>query len=450
MFKTLDDFKAYIQNKIVAVVGLGISNTPLLNFLRSCGAKKITARDKKENIEKTDGIFYILGENYLDDLNEDIIFKTPGIRRDLPQFKDAVNSGSLLTCEMELFFMLCPAVTVAVTGSEGKTTTTTIIGEILKAGGKTVHVGGNIGEPLLSKIETIKKDDYAVVELSSFQLFDLDNGNFAPDYAVITNITPNHLDWHKDMEEYIAAKKIIYKNQKETDRLVLSFDNEITHSIKCGASTVFFSANILPGGVYFDGKSIYAGGKKILDKSDIFMQGAHNILNYMAAIGVTHDIVAREAIVSAAQNIKGIEHRIEYVRNFGGVAYYNSSIDSSPTRTIAALCSFESDAPNIIVILGGSDKKISFEPLAPAVHAKTKAAVLYGETKEKIKQCLDGYKNGGLTIKVSDSFDAAVSEAKNLAGDGDIVLLSPACASLDCFKNFEERGARFKDLVKGF
>jgi UDP-N-acetylmuramoylalanine--D-glutamate ligase len=300
------------------------------------------------------------------------------------------------------------------------------------------------------------KDDYAVLELSSFQLFDLDNDDFAPDYSVITNITPNHLDWHTDMREYESAKKIIFKNQTESDRIVLSYDNDITRNIKCDASTVFFSKNILPEGVYCKNDSIYINENKIMDKSDIFIKGEHNVWNFMAAIAVTHDIAGYDAILSVAKNFKGVPHRIEFVRETGGVAYYNSTIDSSPTRTIAALNNFDylGKDKKIIVILGGYDKKIAFDPLAPVVYKKAKAAVLYGQTKEKIKKCLDDHAGGGVPdvpiIKIADSFDEAVTAAKDLAVSGDIVLLSPACASFGDFKNFEERGNRFKELAEGF
>ena len=442
--KTLNDFKNFIKDKSISVIGIARSNIALIDFLFKHGVEKITARDKKdifingkipelEELEKKIKINYIFGENYLDDLREDIIFKTPAIRRDLPQFIDAQNNGSIITSEIELFFMLCPAKTIAVTGSAGKTTTTTIIGEILKADGKTVYVGGNIGSPLLNQIENITKEDYAVLELSSFQLFDLDNGNFAPNYAVITNITPNHLDWHKDMDEYINAKKIIFKNQKENDRLVLGDNNP---------------------DVYCDEKSIYADKKKIIDKSDIFIKGEYNIWNFMTAIGVVYDIADREAILKVAKNFNGVEHRMEFVCELGGIFYYNSSIDSTPTRTIEALNYFDEDKKTI-VILGGSDKKITFDPLAPVVYKKAKAAILYGATKDIIKKCLDDYKNNNndcekLIINVAENFDSAVMIAKSLASSGDIVLLSPACASFGEFKDFEERGNRFKKLVKGF
>jgi len=483
--KTLKEFEDFIENKSISVVGLARSNIALLDFLNKYGVKKITARDRKnifgdgnpgemqklEELGKTIGINYILGENYLNDLSEDIIFKTPAIRRDLEPFENALRNGGIITSEIELFFMLCPAKTIAVTGSEGKTTTTTIIGEILKEDGRSVYVGGNIGTPLLNQIENITKEDYAVLELSSFQLFDLDNNNFKPDYSIITNITPNHLDWHKDMDEYAAAKKIIFKNQKKSDRIVLNFDNDLTKNIgndiagrdDTGAPcTYFFSKQFLPdeyqNGIYCDDTSVIirinGSGHKIMDKSDILIKGAHNVLNFMAAIGVTHDIVDKESIINTAKKFKGVAHRIEFIRESDGVSYYNSTSDSTPTRTIAALNNFEEDKKTI-VILGGYDKKISFDPLAPVVYKKAKAAVLYGETKNQIKKCLDDYKNNNkncedLIIYTADSFDSAVIKSKELANPGDIVLMSPACASFDCFKNFEERANRFIEIVNGF
>lgn len=485
--RTVQDFRDFIKDRSVTVAGIAVSNIALIKFLIKCGVKKITARDKKDifadgNISeltkltklKESGkeieINYIFGENYLSDIREDVIFKTPAIRRDLPEFIEAEKNGRIITSEMELFFMLCaeksPKI-IAITGSEGKTTTTTITGEILKNDGKKAYVGGNIGTPLLNDAENMKSNDYAVVELSSFQLFDLRNSRFKPDCSVIVNITPNHLDWHKSMAEYAEAKKTIYKNQRVSDRIVLSYDNEVTRNIKneTAAEVFLFSMDILPeeykNGVYCDNNTIILRKDgietKIMDKSDIFIRGEHNVKNFMAAIAVTHDIVKAKTIKNTAETFGGIEHRIEYVREINGVSYYNSTIDSSPTRTISALNYFDRPDENkkIIVILGGSDKKISFDPLASAVYKKAKAAVLYGATKEKIKECFDGYEAansdcGELSVHIAESFDSAVLTAKKLANPGDIVLLSPACASFDCFKNFEERGNRFKTIVNGF
>jgi len=371
---------------------------------------------------------------------------------------------------MELFLLISPAKVIAITGSEGKSTTTTIIGMILKNAkekiGGNIYVGGNLGTPLIGELEHITSADYAVLELSSFQLFDLDNGKFSPDYSIITNITPNHLDWHKDMHEYATAKKIIFKNQGKNKRTVLSYDCEATRLAKdkegIKSEVYFFSKAKLPEtcetGVYCDGGEIFvrSGGRdeKIIDKSDIFIRGEHNLDNFMAAIGVTYDIAGSEAIKKAAESFTGVEHRIEFVREAAGVLYYNSSIDSSPTRTISALNYFSDDnkEKNIVVILGGYDKKIAFDPLVPEVGKKAKAAVLYGVASSKIKKAFDaGADNcADLDLVQAESFDDAVKKASELAVSGDIVLLSPACASLDSFKNFEERGKRFKDIVEEF
>ena len=479
--RTPEDFNDFIKNKSVAVVGIGINNAPLLKFLKKCGVEKITARDKKnifengnaQELREIPGIDFILGGNYLDGLNEDIIFKTPGIRRDLIQFAQAERGGSILTSETELFLLICPAKIIAVTGSDGKSTTTTVIGVILKYAGENkkiggnIYVGGNLGKPLIGEAEEMTSADYGVLELSSFQLFDLDNGRFNADYSVITNITPNHLDWHRDMQEYASAKKIIFKNQDRNKRVVLNYDCEATRILKDNEKikpeVYFFSKDKLPesceNGVYCDGGGIIVrtGGvdKKIIDKSDILIRGEHNLQNFMAAIGVTHDIVGSEAIKKAAANFTGIEHRIEFVRENGGVYYYNSSIDSSPTRTIAAINyfdDFDDKEKNIIVLLGGHDKKIAFDPLVPVVGKKAKAAVLFGAAKDKIKKAFESNTGSyeALDLISADDFDSAVKKANELAESGDIVLLSPACTSFDAFKNFEERGNRFKELVREF
>ena len=478
--RTLEEFKSFVKNKSVSVVGLGVSNAPLLRFLADCGVEKITAWDKKNifadgdagELREIPGIDFILGEDYLDNLSEDIIFKTPGIRRDAEAFVLAELEGSILTSEMELFLMLCPAKIIAVTGSEGKSTTTTIIGMILKHASENniidgdIYIGGNLGMPLIAQVSKMTSADYAVLELSSFQLFDLDNDRFSPDYSLITNITPNHLDWHKSMSEYADAKKIIFKNQDINKRTVLSYDCEATRILNDNgdikSSIYYFSKDRLPesceSGVYCDGEAIIVreGGQenKIINKSDIIIRGEHNLQNFMAAIGVTHDIAGSEAVKKAAENFTGVEHRIEFVREADGVLYYNSSIDSSPTRTIAALNyfdNFNNKSKNIVVILGGYDKKISFDPLVPVVAEKAKAAVLYGAAKNKIRKAFEANTSNyeDLSLITSDDFDSAVKTARELAESGDIVLLSPACASFDSFKNFEERGNRFKELVRG-
>ena len=473
--KTTEEFRDYIKDKSVTVVGIAVSNISLIKFLCDCSAKKITARDKKdvfadkpkpqlEELAKRKDIEFIFGNNYLDNLTEDLVFKTPAIRRDLPEFIEAENNGAIITSEIELFFMLCKAKKISVTGSEGKTTTTTLIGDILKADGKTVFVGGNIGYPLINEVENIKEDDFVVAELSSFQLFDLNNGIFAPNLAVITNITPNHLDWHKDIDEYANAKKIIFANQTPNDRIVLNYDNDITKSFGEEAkSTVFYFSHkklddSFKNCVYCHENIIFVRRngieQKVLEKSEIVAPGSHNVGNFMAAIGILCDIVSVDSIKKVAATFRGVEHRLEFVREINGILYYNDSAASSPTQTIAALHSFD-EHKKIIVILGGYDKKTAFDPLAPIVIEKAKAAVLYGATKDKIKQSFDEYKQNmpeseSVDLYIEDSFDSAVGVANSLAESGDIVLLAPACASFDCFRNFEERGNRFKEIVMGF
>ena len=474
--KSIEEFREYIKDKTVAVIGLGISNISLIKFLCDCKAKKIRARDKKNVLEdnpqselakfaEKENIEFIFGDNYLDDLTEDVIFKTPVIRRDLQEFADVIDGGGIVTSEIELFFMLCKAKKISVTGSEGKTTTTTLIGEILRADNKTVFVGGNIGYPLISEVEHIKESDFVVAELSSFQLFDLNNGIFAPNLAVITNVTPNHLDWHKDIVEYADAKKIIFANQKPNDRIVLNYDNEITKSFgRQAKSTVFYFSqqklsDCFKNCIYCHEDAIFVRrdgvDQKILDKGDIVIHGSHNVENFMAAIGILCDTVSVDSIKKVAATFRGVEHRLEYVRELNGILYYNNSAASSPTRTIAALNSFD-ELKKVIVILGGYDKKIAFDPLVPVVIERAKAAVLYGATKEKIKQSFDEYRENtadseteSVDLYIEDSFDCAVNKANELAVSGDVVLLAPACASFDCFKNFEERGNRFKEIVMG-
>ncbi len=444
------------NNKKVSVIGLGISNTPLIKWLLDRGAV-ITARDRKsfellpEKVKAfaDEGVSFICGDDYLQDIDDDIIFKSPGIRYDLPELSSAVLRGSELTSEMELFFELCPSKIIGVTGSDGKTTTTTLIYKCLalEYGEDKVFVGGNIGKPLLPELEKMNENTFAVVELSSFQLHTMKR---SPDISIITNISPNHLDYHKGMEEYIEAKKNIFLHAKPGAVTVLNGENDITS--KLGAS--------VPDGVevrYFLGGStlirdgwIEYCGEKVLKTSDILIPGRHNQENFAAVICALHGIVSNDTVRKIAASFGGVEHRIELVRELDGVKYYNSSIDSSPTRTTAALNSF---SQKLIVICGGYDKHIPFEPLAKSLCEKAKTVVLTGASAEKIKSALisyEGYYGESPEIIEEPDFGQAVIKARQAAKPGDIVILSPACASFDAFPNFEVRGNTFKDIVKGF
>lgn len=466
----LTDFYKYINGKTTAVVGIGISNTPLIEFLLAHGAS-VTARDIKtrdklgdlaDSLERK-GVRLITGDGYLEGLDEEIIFKAPGIRRDKPEFVAAAAKGSRVTSEMELFFELCPCKIFAVTGSDGKTTSTTLtylmLSRELEARGSRarVYVGGNIGKPLLPEIENIKPEDYAVLELSSFQLHTMTRSPYA---AAITNVSPNHLNWHTDMNEYIRSKENIFLHDGN-ERLVLNYGCEITRDMYSlsKAEITYFSAHTKPSldhasaAVYLDGEDIVystkSGSEIIMSRADIKLPGIHNVENYMTAIALTRGYVSNDTIRSLAREFGGVEHRCEFVREFDGVKYYNSSIDSSPTRTEAALLSFSQP---LIVICGGYDKHIPYAPLAKPLIDCAKKVVLVGATAPKIKSALLSCPDytGSPEIIEADSFEGAVRAARDAASDGDIVILSPASASFDMFTNFEERGRRFKDIVNSF
>ena len=452
---TLKEYISLIKDKKVTVIGMGISNTPLIELLLKEGIK-VSVRDKADNEKargradkfKAMGADTHLGDNYLENLSGDIIFRTPGIRPDLPEIKNAVGHGAVLTSEMELFIDLCPCKIIAVTGSDGKTTTTTIVSELLKKEGYTVHVGGNIGNPLLCGVDDMKKDDMAVLELSSFQLMTMKK---SADIAVITNLAPNHLDVHKDMDEYVQSKKNIYLHQNKNGILVVNADNDLTCGLTSNGVTRHFGRmTAVSDGYYCKNDKIYSSfdGKEeyIMDTSEIFLPGAHNIENYLAAFTALHGLVSHDTMRAAAHDFHGVEHRIEFVRELRGVKYYNDSIASSPSRTIAGLRSFDK---KVVLIAGGKDKGVAFDELGDEICDRVKALYLTGYTAEKIKNAVVNSKkyDGTLKIRIIDDFCDTVRAAANEALDGDVVILSPASTSFDRFTNFMERGNLFKKTV---
>lgn len=442
--------------KKCTVLGLGISNIPLIDFLLRRGAT-VVARDQKEldiNNEKIKdflnrGVTFKCGADYLEDIDGDFIFRSPGIRPDVPEIAAAVKNGALLTSEMELFFELCPAKIFAITGSDGKTTTTTLTYKLLEAEakkegiGRNIYVGGNIGAPLLPLVDEMTENDYAVVELSSFQLMTMQKSAWA---AAITNITPNHLNWHTDMEEYTVSKYNVYRHG--ATRVVLNADNDLTSSLigKTGGSEITFSLNGKADICENDGY-ITVKGDSYLKVSDIKIPGRFNVANYMCAIGMTLGFVSKETITEVAKTFAGVEHRNEFVREVNGVKYYNSSIDSSPSRTMAALSSYPVKP---ILICCGRDKHVPFDELAAMILQKAKALVLSGEAREKILVAMQNANCGDFPILIEEDFTDAVNTAQSIATSGDVVLLSPACTSFDAFKNFEERGRKFKEIVNNF
>lgn len=456
MGKALENFLEGLAQKKCAVIGMGVSNIPLIRMLLNCGAKVLVCDKKTDHDDATVqefknlGAAFSFGEDYLSSLSGfDVIFKTPGMRYDVPELLNAEKEGAYVTTEMEQFLKLCPCKCIGVTGSDGKTTTTTIIGKLLEQAGVKTYVGGNIGKPLLSEVDTMHEADFAVVELSSFQLMNIKE---SPDISVITNVTPNHLDVHKSYDEYIDAKREIFRNS--SGRVVLNYDNETTRLMSTEIperAVLFSSKSVLENGFCLengyivrkrDGKS-----ERILAVSDIKIPGMHNVENYMAAIAACEGLVSFDDIVFVAKNFGGVEHRMELVRELRGVKYYNDSIASSPTRTIAGLRAFDK---KVILIAGGYDKKIPFDVLGDAAVKYVKALVLVGDTAELIREAVvktDGYDEKKLPIIMCDTFEKAVSAAAETAKDGDIVTLSPACASFDMFKNFMVRGEKFKELV---
>lgn len=455
-----EKFEEYIKGKSVALIGAGVSNMAAVDLLLSLGAN-VTARDGKKDAEKeaalcAKGVKTVFGENYLEGLCEDVLLKSPGIRPDVPEISAAVAGGSVLTSEMEIFLAFCPCKVYAITGSDGKTTTTTLVSEILKKerelsgkGGK-VYLGGNIGTPLLPFIREMTAEDAAVVELSSFQLFAM---SARTDVAIVTNVTPNHLNWHVDMQEYIDSKAKIFEHQSEGARLVLNAENDITRGFAANAKAdvAMFSSKGKPDcarAVFLEGEEVFHNdcGKltRVLSRDDIKLPGMHNVENYMAAIAALWGEVSEEAILEVARNFGGVAHRIELVRTVGGVKYYNSSIDTSPTRTEAALRSFKE---KLIVMVGGYDKNIPLEPLVPLLTEHAKFISATGATGEKIMKLLldSGYPCD--KIVYTKEFEGAFRAAVGAAHEGDTVILSPASASFDAFKNFEARGNYFKELV---
>ena len=446
-----------IRGKKVAFIGAGVSHKTLIKEFVELGAH-VTLCDQKKSVEEFGdyaatirelGIDLSLGEHYLDGFKgQDIIMRTPGFVGYFEKpLQDAMAAGTMVTSEVELFFDFCPCEIVAVTGSDGKTTTTTLVSEILKHAGYTVHLGGNIGTPLLPRVDTMTENDLAVVELSSFQLMGMKH---SPHIAAITNLTPNHLDYHKDFDEYVQAKTAIYRNQGENDKLILNLDDEVTRSLKASGNLFCTSkTQELANGVFLKNDVIYIadGGvrRELMPASDIRIPGAHNVYNMMMAAAVVQGYASDDDIRAVATTFGGVEHRIEFVREKDGVKYYNDSIASSPTRTIAGLNSFQQ---KVILIAGGYDKHIPYDVLGKPICDHVKLLLLTGATAPKIRECVENIEGEHPPIIEVENLETAVQEAAARAESGDVVIMSPASASFDRFKNFMERGKLFKSLVE--
>ncbi|MBR4622465.1 MAG: UDP-N-acetylmuramoyl-L-alanine--D-glutamate ligase [Ruminococcus sp.] len=451
-----------LKDKRVAFIGTGVSHNDLIKLFLSKGINVVICDKKDEEHFDPEvyeeflskGAEFALGEGYLDELfNCDIVFRTPGMYYNNEKLAEVRRSGVVVTSEMETFFDLCPCRTYAITGSDGKTTTTTLVSEFLKAEGKRVLLGGNIGKALLPIIETVSETDCAVVELSSFQLISMRE---SPDVAGITNIRPNHLNVHKDMNEYIESKRNILLHQNAYSRAVLSLDDETTRNLSdtVRGDLAYFSIKEKPENGSFlreDGMLCYNERGKVteyVNMRDIKIPGMHNVEDYLTAIAMTYGDVAPETVAKVAGEFSGVEHRIEFVREIEGVKYYNNSIASSPTRVLACLAAFDQKQ---ILIQGGSDKGISFEPMADEICRKAKVLILMGETAQKIQDAVMAsslFADSGLKIIRVKNMEEAVKAAYDNSSAGDIVTLSPACASFDMYRMFEDRGRHFKQCVK--
>ena len=453
---TFSDYIDYLRDKRIGVIGFGVSNQPLVRVLLRNGCD-VTVCDRREraqlgaagNEAAAQGAKFALGADYLGHLDFDVIFRTPGVLPIVPQLRKAAQNGAILTSEMEAFCNLCPCRILAITGSDGKTTTSTITAELLRAQGYTVHLGGNIGTPLFDRIADIRPDDFAVLELSSFQLHSM---HCAPDVAIITNISPNHLDVHPDLEDYVSAKCSIYRGQRPDGVLVLNARDAHTPRFAAeapGSVRYFSSIGPVENGVYCSDGVIYRahGGKaeKLIDVSDIRIPGAHNVENYMAAFAATDGLVGQAACVQVARSFAGVPHRMERIRELNGITFINDSIASS---TIAGMHALPKPP---VIILGGHDKHIPFDELGDEICLHAKAAVVVGETAQRIAAAIRGskfYDPGKLPLVEAPDFRAAVETAYRLAQPGDTVTLSPACSSFDLFKNFAERGDTFRAIVE--
>ena len=455
---TFSDYIDYLRGKRIGVIGFGVSNQPLVRVLLRNGCD-VTVCDRRERAQlgaagdeaAAQGAKFALGADYLEHLDFDVIFRTPGVLPIVPQLRKAAQNGAILTSEMEAFCNLCLCRILAITGSDGKTTTSTITAELLRAQGYTVHLGGNIGTPLFDRIADIRPDDFAVLELSSFQLHSM---HCAPDVAIITNISPNHLDVHPDFVDYVSAKCSIYRGQRPDGVLVLNARDAHTPRFAAeapGSVRYFSSIGPVENGVYCSDGVIYRahGGKaeKLIDVSDIRIPGAHNVENYMAAFAATDGLVGQAACVQVARSFAGVPHRMERIRELNGITFINDSIASSPTRTIAGLHALPKPP---VIILGGHDKHIPFDGLGDELCLLSKKVFLTGDTAGKIYSAIRAsryYEGSGLEVRIIDDFKQAVKAAAEAARAGDIVLFSPACAAFDRFKNFAERGRYFKSIV---
>jgi UDP-N-acetylmuramoylalanine--D-glutamate ligase len=450
-----------LTGKRVTVIGLGREGVALARFLIRQGAEVTVTDIKKEELLKNEmatlaglPIRYYLGGHPEEVLEAEVIFVSPGVPQEIPTLVEARSRGVALSSETKLFFSLCPAPIIGITGSSGKTTTTSLVGEIMKAEGRRTFVGGNIGSPLIDLVDDIGPEDTVVMELSSFQLETMDR---SPHVAAVLNLSPNHLDRHASMDDYVAAKSNIVRFQTEADYAVLNADQPLTSGLSHigqGQTVLFSRQRPVDRGAFLDGEQITVRWKgqdqRICAVSEIRLLGTHNVENVLAACAIASAAGARVgAMRSAVSSFQGVEHRLELVRELHGVRYYDDSIATSPQRTIAALNSFTEP---IILLAGGREKHLPLERLAEDILKKVRALVLFGEAASLLEQAVAerqaGHPGPSLELYRSSDLAEAVQIAARVAEPGDVVLLSPACTSFDMYRDFAARGDHFKSLVR--
>lgn len=465
MNNKFEEFKNNINGKKIAVLGLGVSNIPAIEYLNKLGAiiyahdQKFELTEKQEGIKKLDNIRFYLGDMWLKDLDKvDCILRSPGVKPFLPEIENAIEKGVKLTSEIELFMEYAPCLVIGITGSAGKTTTTTLVTEILKASGYNVWTGGNIGIPLFTKLDEIKEDDIVVLELSSFQLMTMKK---SPNISVVTNIYEDHLDYHRSFEEYVDAKTNIFSHQTENDICVINSDSDYKEKFEniikekdIKSKLVYFSESKLDGvsGAYLeDGIIKYVENEnveEIIHTDELMLKGNKNYLNVCTAICVVKSLVSNDIIKETLKSFKGVEHRLEYVTKKEDVEYYNDSISTTPGKAMAALTAFDK---KIILIAGGYDKNLDYTDLGKYIINAAKTVILLGNTTEKIYNAIVNdktYEDDKMKIIKVEKLEEAVKVAKNNADKGDIVVMSPASASFDMFSSYKERGKVFKELVE--
>ena len=440
MNKKLDEFNKKLKKSKIAIIGVGVSNLPLLDYLYELKCNVTIFSDKKIETDLSKYNFKVYEDGLSKLKGFDIIFRSPGCLPTREELALEIERGAYVTTEVEQVVKLTPSRVIGVTGSDGKTTTTTLIDLVLRSSGYKTFLGGNIGTPLFTKIKDMTKDDFVVLELSSFQLMGM---NVSPSISVITNITPNHLDKHKDMNEYIDAKCNIFKYG--SGKLILNDDNEITKNLKSDRDIRYFSRSHETNSFYTMNGYIYFDGKVVLDCKKLKLRGVHNYENICTCLAATSELIDMDKAIKAICDFGGVEHRLEFVREINGVKWYNDSVSSSPTRTIAGLNSY---SEKIVLIAGGYDKNLDYTPIARPILDHVSKLILFGATSNKIYDAVIKEKsNENIEIYKENNLDDVVKKAKEVSIPGEIVLFSPASASFDMFKNFADRGIQFKDKV---